>query len=166
MNHTKQIAEFSIYIALAMIFSYVESLLPLPLPVPGVKLGVANLIIILALYRKNFRYALTLSLLRNFLTAFTFGNIFALLYSIAGGILSITTMQIFRKWNPHLTPLSISALGGVAHTMGQLLVAGCVVGFNSILGYLPFLYFGGLITGILIGFLTIQCQKRLCSVMH
>ncbi len=162
MSHNQRIAEFSIYTALAFIFAYMESLIPLPLPFPGIKLGLANLVILLTLYRKNFRYALALSLLRNLLTAVTFGNFFALIYSIAGGVLSITLMALF-KWRggARFSPISISALGGVSHTIGQLLVAGCVVGFDSIIGYLPFLYFGGLITGILIGFLTSQCLKRL-----
>lgn len=161
MTRTQTIAEFSLFTAVAMIFSYVENLIPLPLPFPGIKLGLANLVFLFVLYRRNFRTAISLSLLRNFLTAITFGNFFALLYSIAGSLLSITIMSLLKKHIRHLSPLSISACGGVAHTMGQLLVAGCVVGFDSIAGYLPFLYFGGLITGILIGFLTCLCLKRL-----
>ncbi len=162
MSRATKIAEFSIFTALALIFSYIESLIPLPLPYPGIKLGLANLVIILVLYQKSFRYALSLSLLRNLLTAVTFGNLFALVYSIAGGILSLVAMSLFRAFGKnHISPISVSAAGGVFHTMGQLFVAGCIIGFDSILGYVPFLYFGGLLTGILIGFLTIQCLLRL-----
>lgn len=161
MSRSQTIAQFSLLTAVAMIFSYVESLIPLPLPFPGIKLGLANLILLLVLYRKGFRTTFLLSLLRNFLTAITFGNFFALLYSIAGSFFSITIMSLLKKHSHHLSPLSISACGGIAHTMGQLLVAGCVVGFHSILGYLPFLYFGGFVTGIFIGFLTGMCLKRL-----
>lgn len=162
MNHTKKITEFSIFTALAFVFSYMEALFPLPLPFPGIKLGFANLILLFALYRKNYRYALSLSLLRNILNAVTFGNAFSLIYSIAGGLLSLSLMALFKKWgHKRFSPISVSAIGGVAHTMGQLVVAGCVVGFDSILGYLPFLYFGGLITGVLIGTITNQCMKRL-----
>lgn len=152
MNRVKNICEFSIYTSLAFIFSYLESLVPLPLPFPGMKLGLANLIILIALYRKNFRYALVLSLLRNILNAFTFGSLFGLMYSICGAFLSLIVMAlIHRLAGKHLSILSVSVLGGICHNLGQFIAASILVGFSSVLWYAPILYFSGLLTGILIG---------------
>ncbi len=164
MKRTYILAEFALYTALAFLFSYIESFVPLPLPFPGIKLGLANLVIILSLYQKGFWYGLGLSLLRNILTAITFGNPYAFLYSLAGSLFSLCVMQLTKiLGKQHITPISVSACGGCAHTMGQLLVAGLVVGFPSILGYIPILYFGGFVTGILIGIFSKQCLKRLPS---
>ena len=80
MNQIRQISEFSIYTALAFIFGYIESLIPLPVPFPGMKIGLANLVMMIVLYRKNFRYAFGISMLRNLLNAITFGSLFSLLY--------------------------------------------------------------------------------------
>lgn len=161
MSNIKHIAEFSLYTALAFIFSYIESLLPLPVPFPGMKLGLANLVIVIVLYKKNFRYALGLSMLRNLLNAFTFGSLFALLYSLSGSILSLVFMALMKKMGKmHFTILSVSALGGILHNIGQFFTAVLLVGLHSVLWYLPILYFSGLITGIIIGYLSMQVLRR------
>lgn len=169
MSRIQKISEFSIYTALAFIFSYIESLLPLPLPFPGMKLGLANLVIVIVLYKKDFRYALTLSMLRNLLNAFTFGSLFSLLYSLAGSILSLLVMAAMKHpENPrsstekaHLSIISVSAVGGICHNLGQFITAVLLVGLRSVLWYLPVLYFSGLVTGILIGYLSVQVIKRI-----
>lgn len=162
MNRIRQLSEFSIYTSLAFIFSYIESLFPLPLPFPGMKLGLANLVILITLYRKNFRYAIAVSMLRNLLNAITFGSLFSLLYSSAGSLLSILAMGAMKKWgSSRFSILSVSMLGGIIHNMGQLLIAALLVGFSSILWYLPPLYFCGLATGVIIGKISAQCLKRL-----
>ena len=150
MSRIRSLCEFSIYTSLAFIFSYLESLIPLPLPFPGMKLGLAYLVILIVLYQKNPRYALGLSMLRNLLNAFTFGSLFSLLYSTAGSLLSLSVMAFtLRLTKKRLSILSISALGGIFHNLGQLLSASFFVGFQSILWYAPILYFSGLFTGIL-----------------
>lgn len=165
MNQIRQISEFSIYTALAFIFGYIESLIPLPVPFPGMKIGLANLVMMIVLYRKNFRYAFGISMLRNLLNAITFGSLFSLLYSLAGSVLSLIAMAGLKKvrWaqpkSEHI--VSVSALGGIVHNMGQLMVAALLVGFSSIIWYLPVLYFCGLLTGILIGMVSKQCLARL-----
>ena len=162
MKYIKQQSEFSIYTALAFIFGYIESLIPLPVPFPGMKIGLANLIIMIALYRKGFRYAFGISMLRNLLNAFTFGSLFSFLYSLAGSILSLLVMGLKKKGTgSHLSVISVSALGGIIHNMGQLLVAACLVGFPSVLWYMPLLYFCGLLTGGFIGIISAQCLIRL-----
>ncbi len=162
MKRTAKIAEFSLFTALAFVFSYLESLIPLPLPFPGMKLGLANLVILIFLVRRGFRCALGLSLFRNLLVSLTFGNLFALAYSMAGSLLSLTAMELMRKYGSRdFSLISVSALGGILHNMGQLFVASLIIGPGSILWYLPILYFCGMITGLLIGFLSEQCIRRL-----
>ena len=162
MTRIHTMTEFALYTAVAFLFSFIESLIPLPLPFPGMKLGLANVVLLFVLYRKNFRYTLGLSLLRNVLTALTFGNLFALLYSIGGAVLSLVVMTLVKHYGKErLSIISISALGGVMHNMGQLLTAIFLVGFSSIIWYLPILYFCGLITGIFIGFIGKLCVERI-----
>ena len=162
MKSIRQISEFSNYTALAFIFGYIESLIPLPLPFPGMKLGLANLIIMIVLYRNGLKYAFGIAMLRNILNAFTFGSLFSFFYSLAGSLLSLFAMGLLRRWkHSPFSVVSVSALGGILHNIGQLLIAAFLVGFSSILWYVPILYFCGLVTGILIGILSAQCLMRL-----
>ena len=151
MNHRsiRTVAELSIYVALAFIFGYLENLFPIPMPVPGMKLGFANVITVIVLYRRNLRDALLVSLLRIILNAFTFGSLFSLLYSLAGSLFVMTLIK--RKTS--LAPVSVSAAGGICHNLGQFITAGLLVGFPALIYYAPLLYFAGLISGILIGIL-------------
>lgn len=161
MRRVRFMCEFSIYTSIAFIFSYLESLIPLPLPFPGMKLGLANLVILIVLYQKNPGYALGLSMLRNLLNALTFGSLFSLLYSTAGSLLSLSVMALTLHFTKkRLSILSVSALGGIFHNLGQLLSAAFFVGFQSIIWYAPALYFSGLVTGILIGWLASQVMQR------
>ncbi len=162
MIRINQQVEFSIFTALAFIFGYIESLIPLPVPFPGMKIGLANLIIVIVLYRKNLRYALCVSLLRSLLNAITFGSLFSLFYSLTGSLFSLLAMGLMKKWTGGtFSIVSVSALGGIVHNMGQLLVAALLVGFSSIAWYFPFLYFCGLLTGGLVGVASAQCLVRL-----
>lgn len=169
-SRTGKLTELAILTALAFIFSYVESLFPLPIPFPGIKLGLANLIIVLVLYREGFPDAFLVSMIRNLLNAFTFGSLFSFFYSLAGSILSLASMAILKKSAAEsralpkrlrLSPLGVSVTGGILHNIGQFIVAACLVGPAAILPYLPFLYFAGLVAGALIGTFTILCLRRL-----
>ncbi len=166
-SHTKKTAEFSLFTALAFIFSYVESLFPLPIPFPGIKLGLANLVIVILLYRSGFLAALGVSLVRNVLNALTFGNLLALFYSLAGSVLSILAMEGLRFLQSRTTSgkkgcsvITVSAIGGITHNAGQCIVAAALVGYEAILHYFPFLYFAGLAAGVLIGIIGGLCLKR------
>ncbi len=157
-----RIAEVSVYIAIAFIFSYIESLFPLPLPFPGMKLGLANLVIVIVLYRNGFSTAFTVSMVRNVLNALTFGSLFSFFYSLAGSILSLCIMVLCKKIkHPQLSLVSVSAVGGILHNIGQFGVAEFLVGFSAITPYLPFLYFAGLMAGVLIGIFASLCLRRL-----
>ena len=105
--HIHTITELAIFTAIAFIFSYIESLFPLPIPFPGIKLGLANLVIVLVLYKNGLCQALTVSIVRGLLNAFTFGSLFGFLYSLAGSILSLIIMNLLK----YKTHLHISAFG-------------------------------------------------------
>ncbi|MEY8429090.1 Gx transporter family protein [Lachnospiraceae bacterium 48-42] len=158
-----RIAYFGVFTALALIFSYVETLIPVSFGIQGVKLGLANLIIVIALYKMRLKEVYLLSVTRILLSGFLFGNYFSILYSLAGGLLSLTVMALLKKREGY-TVIGISAAGGVFHNVGQLLVAMAVVESFAISGYLPVLLIAGLLTGLLIGILAGQMLKRLTNI--
>ena len=131
-----RVAYFGVFTALALIFSYVETLIPVNLGIPGVKLGLANLIIVVALYKMRLSEAYLLSVVRVLLAGFIFGNYFSIIYSLAGGLLSLTVMALLKKWGG-FSLQGISIAGGVCHNIGQLVVAMIVVG-RDIQRYLLF----------------------------
>lgn len=164
-TRTRRLARLALFTAAAFLFSYIESLFPLPVPFPGMKLGLANLVIVIILYRDGPGAAFGVSMVRNVLNALTFGSLFGLFYSLAGSILSLLVMALLcSKKHPQLSLTSVSAVGGIIHNIGQFIVAICLVGYSAILHYLPFLYFAGLIAGILIGLLAQLCLDRLPSL--
>ncbi len=158
-----RIAYFGVFTALALIFSYVETLIPVSFGIQGVKLGLANLIIVIALYKMRLKEVYLLSVTRILLSGFLFGNYFSILYSLAGGLLSLTVMALLKKREGY-TVIGISAAGGVFHNVGQLLVAMAIVESLAISGYLPVLLIAGLLTGLLIGMLSGQMLKRLTNI--
>ena len=147
---TNKVATFGLLIALAFIFSYIETLIPLPIPIPGIKIGLANMVVVIAFMKLGDKDALILSLLRIILVSFTFGNLFSMVYSLSGGILSWLFMLIGKK-TKKFSLVGISVLGGVFHNIGQIIVAIIVVENTKIAYYLPLLLVSGLITGALIG---------------
>lgn len=149
----KKTAYLGMFTALAFIFSYIEFLLPLNLGIPGIKLGLANLVIIVSLYTMGTSWAFTLSLVRVLLTGLTFGNPASMIYSLAGGILSLVIM-ILAKRCKLFSVTGVSVLGGVSHNVGQILVAILVVETASLLYYLPVLILSGTIAGVVIGLLS------------
>ena len=129
---------------------HVEVLIPFNFGIPGIKLGLANLVVVVALYLLNARQALMISVVRILLVSFTFGNMAALLYSITGGLLSFAVMVLCRRIKG-LSTMSVSVAGGISHNIGQILVAVFVVKNLNLLFYLPVLMIAGIITGLLIG---------------
>lgn len=152
-------AYFGVFTALALIFSYVETLIPIHIGIPGVKLGLANLIVVIALYRIGVRESYVLSVLRVILAGFLFGNLFAILYSLAGGLFSLTVMAFLKK-TEKFSVLGVSMAGGVFHNIGQLMMATIVLESLSITYYLPVLLISGIVTGLLIGIVANEMLKR------
>ena len=158
-----RVAYFGVFTALALIFSYVESLIPIQLGIPGVKLGLANLIIVIALYKMRLSEVFLLSIVRILLSGFLFGNYFSILYSLAGGLLSLAVMALLKKTGD-FSVMGISMAGGVSHNVGQLVVAMLVVETFSVGYYLPVLLVAGLVTGFLIGVAAGEMLKRLVNI--
>ena len=158
-----KVAYFGVFTALALIFSYVETLIPINFGIPGVKLGLANLIIVIALYKMRLREVYLLSIVRVLLSGFIFGNYFSIIYSLAGGLLSLTVMAVFKR-KDGFSIMGISSAGGVFHNVGQLIVAMLVVETFSVAYYVPVLLIAGMITGLLIGIVSNEMLKRLVNV--
>lgn len=149
-KNTVQITLGGVLTALAMIFSYIESMIPIPVPIPGIKLGIANIAIITVLYVLGSRQAVLINLLRITLTAVLFGNFNSFLFSMAGGIFSLAVM-ILLKHMKAFSIIGVSVAGGVCHNMGQITAAVFLMNTSAIYYYLPVLLVAGIITGIVIG---------------
>ena len=145
-------ALYGMLIALAFIFSYVEAMFPIPVPVPGVKLGLANLVNVVGLYTVGAAGTIAVALIRIVLSGFTFGNTFSMLYGLAGGAASMAVMVAAKK-SGWLGTVGVSILGGVFHNIGQLLVASWVVKTWGVFAYFPLLFAAGVVTGGIIGLL-------------
>lgn len=140
-------------LACALILSYVESLVPFGFGIPGIKLGLANLAVVLCLYQNNTKTALLLNFMRIFLAGFLFGSLYSILYALAGGFFSFIVMWAAKKTGL-FTIRGVSVLGGVFHNIGQLLIAAFVVRTAGVFYLIPYLLLAGVLTGWLIGFLT------------
>lgn len=156
-------AYFGVFISLALIFSYVETLIPIHLGIPGVKLGLANLVIVITLYKMGTKEAYILSVVRVMLAGFIFGNMFSILYSMSGGLLSLSVMTLLKKTDK-FSVMGVSMAGGVFHNIGQLLMAAIVLESLSITYYMPVLLISGVLTGFLIGFIANEMLERLVKV--
>lgn len=156
----KKVPLYGMLTALAFLLGYVETLIPLPFMIPGMKLGLANLVTVVALYTLGEGSALAISLVRILLTGFTFGNLSMLFYSLAGGMLSFLGMALAKRQGS-FGKIGVSIFGGVLHNLGQILVAMAVLETGSLLYYFPFLLVSGTVAGLLIGLLGGMTLKRL-----
>ena len=156
-------AYFGVLTALALIFSYVETLIPIQFGAPGIKLGLANLVIVIVLYKTDWKEALLLSVVRIVLAGFIFGNLFSIIYSLAGGILSLAVMAFLVRTG-RFSAAGVSMAGGVSHNIGQLIVAMVIVETYQVGYYLPVLLISGLLTGAVIGIAAGEVLKRIRSL--
>ena len=139
----KKTAYLGIFSAIAIIFGYVESLFPLG--IPGVKLGLANLVIVFV---------------RILVIGFLFGNLFSILFSLAGAVVSLGLMVILKK-TKWFSVVGVSVAGGVSHNIAQIIVASFVVGNLNLFWYLPVLLVSGVIAGFLMGTLATEVLNRI-----
>ena len=158
-----RVAYTGMLVALAFVLSYVEALIPISLGVPGVKMGLANLVVMVALYTLGAGQAFVLSMVRIVLVGFTFGNLFSLLYSIVGGLLSGLTMILMKRFG-RFAITAVSVAGGIMHNVGQILVAMVVLETKSLLYYLPVLWISGIAAGLAIGLLSKEVVRRLPTI--
>ena len=137
-------------IALAMIMSYIEALVPLSFAVPGIKMGLANIVIIFVLYKIGTKEAILVSLIRVILVSLLFSNVMAMAYSIAGAVLSLSVMWLLKKTDK-FSFVGVSIAGGIMHNVGQIIMAVILLGTEQIALYLPVLIITGTATGVVIG---------------
>jgi len=159
----KKVAYFGVFTALALIFSYVEALIPFHIGIPGIKLGLANLIVVIALYKMGAKEAFCLSVVRIVLSGFLFANLFSIIYSLAGGVLSLAVMVLLKKCGT-FSVYGVSMAGGVFHNIGQIMVAMAVVESFSVAYYIPVLLVAGILTGLVIGIVAGEMLKRLIGL--
>lgn len=158
-----KVAYFGVFTALALIFSYVETLIPVNFGIQGVKLGLANLVIVIALYKMKLSDAFLLSVVRVVLSGFIFGNYFSILFSLSGGVLSLAVMALLKRAGG-FSVIGISIAGGIAHNIGQLIVAMLVVETFRVAYYLPVLLLAGMLAGSVIGIAANEMLKRLVNM--
>lgn len=158
------VALYGMLVALAFIFSYVEAMVPVPLPVPGIKLGLANLVTIVSLYTVGIPGAVAVSLVRILLMGFTFGNVFSMAYSMTGGIFSLAVMAAVMK-SGWFSRVGVSIAGGIVHNIGQLCAAAWVTKTMGVFTYLPVLLVAGVVAGALIGLLGNLVVERIEGIV-
>ncbi len=161
----RKTALYGLLVALAFVFSYLETLVPVPIGIPGIKLGLANGVTLTALYLLRPVDALVVSCLRILLAGLTFGSPVSMLYSLCGGLLGFMTMWLCQK-SRRFSVVGVSLAGGVAHNVGQLLLAALVLGARAVAWYVPVLLVAGLITGGLIGGLCRLLLPRLTRLFR
>lgn len=158
-----RVAYFGVFTALALMFSYIETMIPIRFGVPGIKLGFANIMIVIMLYKGSTKEALLLSIVRIMLSGFLFGNLSSILYSIAGGVLSLGIMTLLKKQGG-FSVIGVSVAGGVSHNVGQLIVAMLVVETYQVGYYFPVLLVAGVLTGLGIGVVSQEVLKRIRNI--
>ena len=147
---TRKMVTLSALIAVAMILSYVESLIPAFVAIPGVKMGLSNIATVFALYSLGWPYAICVSVVRVFLSALLFGNFVSLIYSISGAALALLAMILLKKFNI-FSSIGVSVAGGVMHNAGQI-IAACIVMENAAISlYIIPLVISGTVSGVVIG---------------
>jgi heptaprenyl diphosphate synthase len=150
----KKIAFISILVTLSIILGYIEYLFPIPLPIPGAKIGLPNIIILLSIFTVPLPIAILIQVLRIFLSTFLFGNFTALFFSLSGGMLSFIIMYLlYYFFKSKISIISISIVGAISHNIGQVIAASIMFQtYGLIYSYLPLLILISIPTGIFNGF--------------
>lgn len=154
----RKIAYSSMLTALAMIFGYIEALIPFSVGVAGIKLGLANLVVLTGIYYMPSKQVFVILAARIVLSAFMFGSMTSLVYSMVGGVVSFLVM-LFIKRLGRFSIVGVSIAGGTAHNIGQFIVAACVLKSRGIIYYLPLLMIGGAAAGLAVGIVAEQVER-------
>lgn len=161
---TKKTAYLGLLCAAAMILGYIESLFPVFAGVPGMKIGLPNLAIVMVMYLYSWKEAAMVSIVRILVIGFLFGNAFSIAFSLAGGMLSLLCMELARRFGK-FGCAGVSMVGGVMHNAGQIVIAILIVENVKIGYYFPVLMITGLITGILIGIVSNILIRRMRKIL-
>lgn len=163
----RKIIFLSLLTTLSLVISLFESIIPLPIPVPGAKLGLSNIVILVTLICFGFKETLVVSILKSFLQVLVAGNLSSLPYSLTGTIFSAIVMALsYRYLLGKLSLIGISELGAFAFNIGQILVASLVLNNFKIFTYLPFLTFIGIFTGYFVGLSSKFVSRKLLKVLN
>lgn len=160
MSKNKRIAYRGVFIALGLVLSYIETFVPITAIAPGIKIGLANIVTVFALYKMKTRDAIFISLGRIILSAVLFGSFVTAIYSLAGAFFSMTVMLILKKM-PFFSVLGVSIAAGVMHNVGQIMIAAFVLKNKSIIYYLGILIISGCIAGTVVGIISARMINRI-----
>ncbi len=149
-SSAKIVARIGLLASLALIFSYVEAIIPYNPGIPGIKLGIANVVTVIALYKYSWKDAAAVSIIRIIIAGLLFNGAFGMLYSLAGAVISLIGMILLKKTNL-FSVIGVSMAAGVLHNLGQLLIAAALIEDLRIFFYFPVLLFSGIAAGILVG---------------
>ncbi|MBQ3466694.1 MAG: Gx transporter family protein [Oscillospiraceae bacterium] len=150
---TQKLTVMALTTAIALVLSFIESQIPAFVAVPGVKMGLANIAIVYALYRLGWKEAALISLIRVVLVSLLFGSAASFLYSLAGAVLSLLGMALLKKTGK-ITEIVVSVAGGVLHNIGQIAMASIILETDALRYYLPFLLVSGILAGVVIGLIS------------
>ena len=163
-DKTRRLALMGLLTSLGLIAGYIEFLIPIPLGIPGVKPGLANIVIVWALYTLTPVEALCVNMMRIFLSGFLFGNLSMILYSLSGAVVSFLMMLLAKK-SGAFSIYGVSMIGGVMHNVGQLFMAMLVLESVNLIYYGPVLLAAGVMTGLLIGVVSAEVKKRVPGII-
>lgn len=163
-ENTKKIATLGVIAAFGAILSYIEAIISFGIFIPGVKLGLANMAVVIAIYIYGYKDAIIINIVRIIVVGLIFGNLFSICFSIAGALISYIVMALLKKTDI-FTPIGVSVAGGVAHNAGQLFVAALVIESYSVINYLPVLMIAGLVCGLIIGIVSHIVIKYLSVIL-
>ncbi len=165
-KQAKSVAFYGVTIALALVLSYLESFIPINalIPIPGVKLGFANIVVLFALYTLRIQDALIIAIIRVFLSGLLFGNPMTIAYSLCGCALSLIVMWATKRTK--LSIIGVSMLGGIFHNIGQLIMAVILTHTSRIAYYLPVLLISGTVTGLLMGYTAKAVINKLSKIQR
>ena len=158
-DRTRRLTTFALLASLAMILSFIESRIPAFVAIPGVKIGLANIAVLFALYRLGMKEAIVVSVIRIIAISMLFGTPMSAIYSLGGALVSFTVMILLKRLTP-ASEVSVSVAGAVGHNIGQIAVACILLETNVVIYYLPFLFLSGTIAGVVIGIVSALVIKR------
>ena len=148
---TKKLTTLALFTTISLAIYAIESAIPPLVPIPGIKLGLANIITLVLLQFFSAKEAALVLIARILLSALLFGHAMSMMYSLAGGLLSLLLMAIIMRLLQKKMTFLTGAVGGLAHNMGQLLVAYLITSTAGVFAYLPFLILSGILTGLFTG---------------
>ncbi len=157
----RKLTTLALYATLSLALYAAESAIPPLVPIPGIKLGLANIITLILLRRFSLRESALVLAVRILLSALLFSHFLSLLYSLAGGVLSLLTMYFVNRLLKKKYPFLTGAVGGLSHNLGQILTALAVTATPGVLAYLPFLTISGILTGLFTGYCALFAERML-----